>query len=126
MRKEIIITAVFLALCVLSVINIFALTRLGDDILTLSERSAEKAVAGEWSAAEALAYEALDRWTQQISYTRLVLRHADIEAASDALCDMVRESLARSVAGVYGASMRVKSRMDFLAAIETPSFESVF
>jgi hypothetical protein len=126
LRKEIAVGLTFLLLLALSLVNIAALSRLTEDVSALTDRCADAALSGDWVAATSLAQDAADRWRDSEGYTHLVLRHGTIEAADDALGELVREALTHSVGGVAGAARTARAHMESLSRIEHIRLGSVF
>lgn len=126
MKKEIIVGLLLVLLFAAALVNIHFLNRLTDDIIELVEASEQNAEAGNWNEAAAKAEEAAAKWAENNSYTHIVLRHSEINAATDAMYELLKEIYSENTGGVKGAAKGVTEHMTSIASIEEIKFGSIF
>lgn len=84
MKREIIAAALLLLLLTASLVNIAYLDRMREEIEKELQSAMELAAAGQFSAATAALDRAIARWVGAEAYTHIFLRHAEVDACSDA------------------------------------------
>ncbi|MDR3209446.1 MAG: DUF4363 family protein [Oscillospiraceae bacterium] len=125
-HKELVIGALFAALCAAAILNIHYIRRLTADVTALADRAAEYAQAGEWEGAERAVEDACALWRANDQHTHIVLRHSSIEAADVALNELMGEIYARDSGRVRGAAENVYSALSGIAEIERIRLGSIF
>lgn len=126
MKKEIIVGFLLVFIFSAALFNIHALNRLTDDIVQLVEESEKSAAAGNWEEAAAKAEEAEKRWEENDSYTHIVLRHSEINMATDAIYELLKEIYSENMGGVRGAAKAVNAHMTSISSIEHIKLGSIF
>ena len=118
MKKEIIAFSVFLLLFAVSLVNIHALTRLTENIVTLIEEADGFVREEKWEQALNSAKGALQKWEDVGAYTHIVIRHTDIDSATDVLSALIKEIYAEERGSAIGAARAAKARLRNVAATE--------
>ncbi|MDR0861711.1 MAG: DUF4363 family protein [Oscillospiraceae bacterium] len=126
MKKEITVAALFVAMFVLAVVNIGSVSRLTVGVTRLADTCAVNAESGDWDAAKTNALRAYEKWRDAESYTRLILRHSELEDAGDALAELLGATLNREAGAVRGAALMVEAHMSNIAHIEQIHPGSIF
>ena len=126
MKKEIIITCVLVLLFTAAVINIHFINKLTDNVTDLIDESVKYAAEEDWAKAEKKAEEAADLWTNSDTFTHIVLRHPEIEAATDAIYGFVEEIYAKESGAAEGAAKAVTARLKSISSIEQIKLGSIF
>jgi hypothetical protein len=126
MKKEMIIGCFLIVLLAASLINIYFLNRLTDNIVQLIEESEKNAEQGDWEKAEKKAEEAATLWSDSDTYTHLVLRHPEVESATDAVYEFMAQIYAKENGTAKGAAQAAISRMKSISSIEQIKFGSIF
>lgn len=126
MKKEIFAGALLLAILITSVININCLNKLTDNLISLVETAEEEALSGDWEAAAAGAEKAARIWAESDSYTHVVLRHHEIDGATNAIYELLKEIYSQNEGGVRGASKALIAHLDSMRSMEEIKFGSIF
>lgn len=126
MKKEIITGCFLIIMLAASFVNIHYLNKLTDDITQLIEESEAYAEKDDWVQAVKKAEEAAKRWSGSEPYTHLVLRHPEVEAATDAIYGYLEQIYAREKGGAKGAAQAAISRLKSLSSIEKIKPGSIF
>lgn len=126
MKKEIIVACVLVLLLAAAVINIHFINKLTDNVTDLIEESAKYAMEEDWTKAEKKAEEAADLWTNSDTFTHLVLRHPEIEAATDAIYGFMEEIYAKETGAAEGAAKAAAARLKSISSLEQIKFGSIF
>lgn len=126
MVKETVVAVFLVLLLIASLINIHYLTKLTHSVATLVDEAAQLAAAEEWGGAEAKAEAAAERWESSDTYTHLVLRHSELESATDALFGFLQAVYAKEKGNAKGAAAAAKARMMSISSIETIKLGSIF
>ena len=125
MRKEAAAALGLILLLVIAQWNIRAVDRLTGQILTRLERSEQALEAGSPGVARRELDTALELWLSADGYTHIFLRHAEIDAASDAFYELhekLNEAAPESCSPVYD---KLRYHLESIAAMEHVSLRSV-
>ena len=125
MKKEIIISALFLAMVAAALINVSKLTRLTAELTREAELAADAAQEEDWAAAEAHATLAFSRWKDHGDYLTLVLRHGVIEQAENAIIGLLTDIYSHDKGRVLGSAEAVRRSMESIATVEQVRLGSV-
>lgn len=126
MKKEIIIACLLVLLLSLAIVNIHFMNKLTDNITFLVEEAQEYAQAEDWPNAEKKAEEAARLWTHSDTYTHIVLRHSEIEEATDALFSFLEQIYAKEPGASKGAAKAATARLNSISSIEQIKLGSIF
>jgi TRAP-type C4-dicarboxylate transport system substrate-binding protein len=126
MKKEIITGCFLIAMLATALVNIHFLNKLTDNVTQLIEEAEKSAEQGEWERAATKAEEAADLWSGSDTYTHLVLRHPEVEAATDAIYGFMEQVYAGEEGAAKGAALAAISRLESISSIEQISFGSIF
>jgi TRAP-type C4-dicarboxylate transport system substrate-binding protein len=126
MKKEIFIGCFLLVLLAAALVNIYFLNKLTDNVTHLIEESEKSAEEKDWDKAEKKAEEAARLWADSDTYTHLVLRHPEVESATDAIYAFMAEIYGREEGTAKGAAQAAISRMKSISSIEQIKFGSIF
>jgi TRAP-type C4-dicarboxylate transport system substrate-binding protein len=124
--KEILVGCFLILMLTVAVINIRCLTRLTSRVTELIEEAEMLASQENWSKAAEKAEEATRYWKNSDAYTHLVLRHSELESATDAIYDFLEQIYAREKGGAKGAAEAAKARMKSISSIEQIRLGSIF
>jgi hypothetical protein len=126
MKKEIITAGFLLLLLAAAFVNTYFLDKLTGDVVSQIETAEKSAREGSWDEAEKKAEKAAELWTGSDTYTHLVLRHNESEAATDSLYSLLEQIYAREDGAVKGAAQAAKARLESISSIEKIRFGSIF
>ncbi|UOO38658.1 DUF4363 family protein [Oscillospiraceae bacterium CM] len=126
MKKELFIGVFFTLIIAAAIVNIYFLNKLTDHVTQLVDEAGAYAAAEKWDAAGRKAEEASALWEGSDGYTHLVLRHPEIDAATDALYDLLEKIYARESGGAEGAAKAARARLHSISAIEQIKIGSIF
>jgi hypothetical protein len=124
--KEIFVGCFLILMLTAAVVNIRCLTRLTGRVTELIEEAERLASRENWSGAAEKAEEATRYWENSDTYTHLVLRHSELESATDAIYDFLEQVYAREKGGAKGAAEAAKARLKSICSIEKIRLGSVF
>jgi len=88
-----------------------------------SRKSAE---AGDLSGAEEKLWEAIDRWKAAEGYTHIFIRHSELDSATDAFYELLRDLYARDVQSAMGSYEKVMAHLSSIDNIERVRLGSIF
>jgi predicted RNase H-like HicB family nuclease len=126
MKKEIVVGAFLILMLAAALVNIHFLNKLTGNVVSLVREADSAAQREDWAEAERQAEAAAKLWVESDTYTHLVLRHPEIEAATDALYGLLSEIYAGEQGAVKGAAQAAEARLKSLASIEEIRFGSIF
>lgn len=126
MKKEMIIGCFLIVLLAAALINIHFLNSLTDTVTQLIEESEKSAEQRDWEKAEKKAEDAANLWSNSETYTHLVLRHSEVESATDAIYAYMQQVYAKEGGSAKGAARAAISRMKSISSIEQIKFGSIF
>lgn len=126
MKKEIIIGCFLAVLFSAALINIHYLNKLTENVTNLIEEAEKYALEGNWNQAEKKAEEASDLWNRSETYTHLVLRHPEVESATDAIYGLLEQVYSKEPDALRGSAQAAISRMKSISSIEQIKFGSIF
>lgn len=126
MKKEIIISSLLILMMVAAIINIHYINKLTDKVTHLIEESEKYMADGDWNSAENKAEEASRTWEGSDTYTHLVLRHPEIDAATESIYGYIAQVNAKEQGAAKGAAEAAIARMKSISSIEQIRFGSVF
>lgn len=126
MKKEIFVGLFLALLLTAAFINIHYLNKLTESIETRINAAVSDAEEENWRDAEKKAEEAVGMWTGSDTYTHIVLRHSEIEAATDALYALMVQIYARDAGAAKGAGQSAIARLMSITEIEKVRFGSIF
>jgi hypothetical protein len=126
LKKEVLAGAMLLALFSAALINIASIDRLTADLAARVEAASAFAAHEDWAAAETEARAAADLWKSRDPHTHIVLRHTEIDGATAAFYDLLKEIYVRDQSAVRGTAEALSARLHTLSAIEKISLGSIF
>lgn len=125
MKREIAALALLAALFSASFFNIRHLRGFTGGLASNVEASRSAFDAGDYGRAEALLRGALSEWEGAEGYTHIFIRHSEIDAASDAFCELLG-SLAARDEGAAGDYEKLLNRISSLYTMERLTLGSIF
>lgn len=126
MKKEIIIGCFLIIMLGVSLVNIHYLNKLTDNVTQLIEQAENYAFEGNWNQSEKKAEEASNLWSNSETYTHLVLRHSEVESATDAIYGFLEQVYAKEQGALKGAAQAAVAHMKSISSIEQIKFGSIF
>ena len=126
MKKEIFAGALLLTMFIASIVNIWYLNKLTQNLIDIVETAEEEVFSGNWDKAAADVEDAARIWDKNDPYTHIVLRHFEIDDATDAIYQLLNEIYAKNEGGVRGEAKALTAQLDSLASIEEIKFGSIF
>jgi hypothetical protein len=126
MLKEIFVGCFLALMLAASFVNIHYLTKLTDSVTEMINEAERSTQSQNWDAAAEKAEEAVRHWDESDTYTHLVLRHSELEAATDALYGFLEQVYAKEEGNAKGAAEAAKARMKSISSIETIRLGSIF
>lgn len=126
MRKEVLAGVVLALMMAAAVLNVRALDSLTEEIVGYIALAEASAADGEWENAEKHVSAAIEVWTSRATYTHIVLRHTDIEAADEQLYSLLKDVYMQDKAAVKGSALEATERINSILSIERIKIGSVF
>ena len=126
MKKEIIISALFIIMLALSFVNVHYLEKLTFDVARNAEAAADFMSLGDTANAEQHAVEAFRLWQENSLYARVVLRHTVYENGEAALISLLTQIYSDNAGGALGAAESVRRSMDSIVSAERLRLGSIF
>lgn len=126
MKKEYFAGALLAAIIIAAFINIHYMSRLVSEIITYIDSAVESVEAEDWSGATEKAERAAELWRKSDSYTHIVLRHGEINSATDALYNLLSNLYAENTGEALGAAQMAVEFFRSIVTIEQVRFGSVF
>ena len=126
MKKEIIISALFVIMVAAGFLNVSRLSSLTTELTRAAEKAADAALEEDWESAEAHATRAFSRWKDHGNYLTLVLRHGVIEQAEGAIIGLLTDIYSQDKGRVQGSAEAVRRSMESIATVEQVRWGSIF
>ena len=126
MKRELTALLLLILLIACSVWNLARLDRLTDRISLCLDRAEAAAGDGDPEAALKALDDGLVLWRRARDYTNVFLRHPDVDAVSDAFCDLQEALLERGSETYPAAFARLRDRLARIDYKEHPSLGTIF
>lgn len=126
MKQEIAAIVILLLLLFGSLVNIRYLDSVTEEMLSLADEAMDFARAGDLASAVEKAEAAANYWAGLDGYTHIFIRHPEIDATTDAFCELLGELYAGDVDEALGAHLKLRERLLSMARMEHITFGSVF
>ncbi|NLL46060.1 MAG: DUF4363 family protein [Clostridiales bacterium] len=126
MKKEIVTGIIFLLIFALTLVNIYVLKNLTDGLLDLIDQSRAYAEKGDWENAISKAKEAEERWNRADPYTHIVIRHSEIDSATDAFYDLLKALYSEEAGNAKGAYMALTAHITSIEGMDKVKLGSIF
>ena len=126
MKKEFFAFFLLVAILIASLINTYYINRLSQQIIGIIESAEVSAENEDWVSATKQAEKAADVWKKNDSYTHIVLRHTEIDSATDALYQLLKEIYDKNPESTKGAAKLAIEHLDSIASIEVVKPGSIF
>lgn len=125
MKREIIASALLVLLCIGAWMNVRTLDALVGDMANDLSLSAQAAREGQTALADERLNAALDRWLKADGYTHVFIRHAEIDAISDAFYELRGQLLSGEADGLDALYGKLLYHLDSIDRIEHLSLKSI-
>ncbi|MCR5663722.1 MAG: DUF4363 family protein [Oscillospiraceae bacterium] len=125
MKKEIGAALLLCALLIGSLLNLKTLDTMTDELNESLMRSLDCVAAGDFAAAERELEKTERRWNEARPYTEIFVRHPEIDAVDDALCELKGLLAERNAEGCPSAFDKVSSHLRCIDEMEHVRFGSV-
>lgn len=126
MKKEIVTGIIFLLIFTLTLVNIYVLKGLTDELLDLIEQSRTYAEKNDWENAIGKAKEAEERWNKSDPYTHIVIRHSEIDSTTDAFYDLLKALYSEEAGNAKGAYMALSAHINSIEGMDKVTLGSIF
>jgi hypothetical protein len=126
MVKEPLVGCFLVLMLAAAIVNIHFLTKLTERVTGLIDEAEKSASEENWDKAVGKAEEAIGLWDGSDTYTHLVLRHSELESATDALYGFLEQVYAKEEGNAKGAAEAAKAHMKSISSIEQIKPGSVF
>ena len=126
MKKELFTAFLLIGIFAACLANVSYIGKLTDEINKLICQSQELAAEGNWQASAEAAEESVRVWHEHDAYIHIVLKHADIDSATDAIYDLLAEVYSHSAGNVDGTALRAHYHFECIYNMERISFGSLF
>ena len=126
MKKELFAGLFLIAILAGVLTNNHFLGKLSDELQLLITDAENAALNEDWVSAADAAEKALDLWISSDKYTHVVLRHSEIDAATDALCQLLTSVYEQDAASVTGAARQTSLKLGSIIEIEKLRPGSIF
>ena len=126
MKKELIFGLILAALFVLVALNIYVLSGLCGKLQILIDDSRQSMEAGDWDTAIEKAEEAEKLWNKADPYTHIVVRHSEIDSASDAFYELLKALYSEEDGEAKGSYMLLDAHLTSIVGMEKIKLGSIF
>ena len=126
MKQEIAAIVILLLLLFGSLVNIRYLDGITEEMLSIADEAMDFARSGDLASAVEKAEAAANYWAGLDGYTHIFIRHTEIDATTDAFCELLGELYAGDVDEAQGAHLKLRERLLSMARMEHITFGSVF
>ncbi len=126
MKKEIFVGSFLLLMLAAAIINIHFLVKLTDNVSNMIEEAKNDASSGNWDQASEKAEEASRLWEGSDTYTHLVLRHTELEEATNSIYGFIEKIYAKEEGAARGAAEAAIARLKSISSIEQIRLGSIF
>ena len=126
MRKCIAAIIILLLIFAAGLFNIHCIDTLTRELIDLTEAAQRSARADDLPASVAAVEQAAKSWEDAAVYTHIFIRHTEVDATTDAFCELLAELYAGNADGAQGMFRKLRARLTLLADMERISFGSVF
>lgn len=126
MKKELAAAAVLLLLMAAALYNISYLKGFIGELTDTLEDSRAQCEAGDFVSAEELLRSAIDHWNASEGYTHILIRHSEVDSATDAFYELLSLVKARDAASADGAYEKLAAHLSSLYTMERVSIGSIF
>ena len=125
MIKELFATILLAIILVGAIINISVVNNLTGEISNLVAEAEVDAQNGYWDDAENKAETAADLWKSREMYTHIFLRHTEVDAATDAIYDLLKEVYSHDSDALKGAAQLATAHLESIGSAEKVTFGSI-
>jgi len=126
MRKEQFAAALLAVIMTATIINIFCIKNIIGEMKYYANAANTYASKGNWNSASESIDQAEKKWRDFGSYTQIVLKHEKIEAATDAIYELMNRVSHKDQLGTKIAAIRLKEMLDNIYEMERIRFGTVF
>ncbi len=126
MKKELIFGIILTVLFILVVVNIYVLSGLCDKLQNLVEDSRHSVEVGDWGTAIEKAEEAEKLWNKADPYTHIVVRHSEIDSATDAFYELLKALYSEEEGEAKGSFMLLDAHLTSIKGMEKITLGSIF
>ena len=126
MKKELFAGLFLIAILTGVLTNNYFLRKLSDELQSLISDTENAAINEDWASASDAAEKALELWISSDKYTHVVLRHSEIDAATDALCQLLTSVYEQDAASVAGTARQTALKLGSIIEIEKLRPGSIF
>ena len=124
--KEIFAAVLLTALFLGTLANTRYIGRVVEELRSHVERSENLAREGNFEMASDSLREGIDKWESYSPYTRILLRHTEIDSTTDAFYDLLSELEDGALSRAIGAFGKLDAHLRGIAEIEHVSLGSIF
>jgi len=126
MKKTVLALSLLLGMALLSLWNLQHLERLTEELCSGTVSVRQLCREGNFSAAEAVLDDTLDRWLGSDGYTHIFIRHSEIDAASDIFYDLRGDILAGDSEAAEAEAEKLLYHLQSIYSMERISLKSIF
>ena len=126
MKKEVFAIVLLISIFVGSLVNLYCLKNLTNELIELVESGAEYASDGNWKEAAQYVEKATDKWAGSDSYTHIVLRHSEINSTTDAFYELLKGIYSENYGDSTGAARMLIDHLTSIAKMEEIRLGSIF
>ncbi len=126
MKKEIAAIALLAAILGCSVINVFIVKHYTNNLNQMIDEIQTYAEKGNWEEAIGKAETAEQYWHKKSHYTHIVMRHSEINQATQAFCFFLAEVYKKNPGGVKGMGKALKEQLHGMYDMETINIGTIF
>ncbi len=126
MKKAVFAAALLLLLLLLSMWNLHRIDALTDSLEQRAESVQRLWRAGDFDTAATVLEGAVDTWCAADGYTHIFIRHAEIDAASDAFYELLGHVYSEDAPAAEAGLQKLLYHLDSIDSMEHVTFKSVF
>lgn len=126
MKKDILALSLLLLLFCATLLNIMYLDRFVNGLVSEINSSQELLEKGDYAGAEEKLRNVIELWNDAGGYTRIVVRHSEIDSTADAFFELLSDIVSRDDKRSVGSYSKVRSHLRGIASMEYITLGSIF
>jgi hypothetical protein len=126
MKKMIFASVLLILILAGTLLNLRYLNHYIGELQGTIAESRKSAEAGDFSGAEEQLWKAIDRWKAAESYTHIFIRHSELDSATDAFYDLLRDLYAQDRQSAMSSYEKVNAHLSSINNIERVRLGSIF
>ncbi len=126
MKKELIAGIFLIVILIISIVNIWYISSLTDELISLVEAAEEQALEENWGNSAESSESAIELWKKNNVYLSIVLPNETIDNVTEALHELQKEIKAENANSALWAVQAAITQLENVASMEQANIESIF